>query len=333
MKKFLFTIILLLALSLLGFFRYLSLVQNPVDENNTTDISFQIKKGQTVKEIAKNLDEKQLIKSNLAFSIYAKLHKLDKNILAGRFILKKSMNTPQILATLSDPQKAQTVITVQEGLRIKDIDSKLAELELIETGEFTNEVKKFNGWEYYTFLNKDVLEKLELPLEGYLYPDTYFLDPNDFQPHDLIFLMLDNFEKKTAEFLPQIKRHTIHEIITIASIIENEVFGEEDRKIVSGILWKRLESGWKLDADATLLYISDDRKISGKELESSSPYNTRKLGGLPPGPISNPSLESIEASMFPEESQYWFYLTTSDTGEVIYARSNEEHNENRAKYL
>jgi len=119
----------------------------------------------------------------------------------------------------------------------------------------------------------------------------------------------------------------------MASIIENEVFGAENRKIVSGILWKRFENSWPLGADITLLYTKEDRKITAEDLASDSPYNTRKLQGLPPGPISNPSLESIEAAMFPKESSYWFYLTDPDNGEVIYAKSNEEHNQNRAKYL
>jgi UPF0755 protein len=119
----------------------------------------------------------------------------------------------------------------------------------------------------------------------------------------------------------------------MASIIENEVFGKDNREIVSGILWKRLDSGWKLDADSTLLYITKDRKITAEDLQLDSPYNTRKNGGLPPGPICNPSVESIVAAMFPKESNYWFYLTTSDTGEVIYAETNDQQNANKAKYL
>jgi len=182
-------------------------------------------------------------------------------------------------------------------------------------------------------LDKETLSQLSLPLEGYIYPDTYFLDPVDFQAQDLIYLTLDNFERKTIELIPEIKNHSVNEIITMASIIENEVFGEEDRHLVSGLLWKRLESGWTIGADATLLYITDDRELTAEDLAIDSSYNTRKNLGLPIGPISNPSLESIKAAMYPEASNYWFYLTTLDTGEVIYSSSNEEHNLNRAKYL
>jgi UPF0755 protein len=167
-------------------------------------------------------------------------------------------------------------------------------------------------------------------LEGYLYPDTYFLTPTGFDPKDVIYLTLDNFENKIKEL--NIDKTKIHEIVTLASIVENEVYGAENRKIVAGILKKRMANGWTLDADITLLYLKDDRKITSADLESDSPYNTRKNKGLPPSPIGNPSIESISAVLNSKDSPYWFYLTASD-GEVIYAKTNEEQNVNRAKYL
>jgi len=308
-------------------------IEKPIDKNDTTNISFTVKKGTPAKEIGKNLEEKGLISSSFSFYLYTKFNSLSKDLIAGRFLLNRSMSVEEVVTIMSDPSQAEFIITIQEGLRTRDIDAKLVELKLIEGGEFLEEVRNFDGWEYYDFLDKEALSVLNLPVEGYLYPDTYFLDPADFQPHDLIYTTMDNFENKTTELLPKIKNHSIHEIITMASIIENEVFGLEDRKIVSGILWKRLESGWKLDADATLLYITDDRKIDATDLNIDSQYNTRKFAGLPPGPISNPSLESIEAAMFPVATGNWFYLNTLDTGEVIYATSNEQHNANKAKYL
>ncbi|MEK7672942.1 MAG: endolytic transglycosylase MltG [Patescibacteria group bacterium] len=333
-SKLIWIILAAIALVLLfGYLKYRSNVYSPVDKNDDEVVSFQVKKGAAVKEIAASLEEKGLINSDTSFYLYTKFNSLGENILAGRFKLKPSMNTPEIIAALSDPAQAQFVITIQEGLRIRDIDTKLVELGLGESGDFMQAVKDFDGWEYYSFLDQEKLSSLELPLEGYIYPDTYFLDPADFESQDLIYLALDNFEKKFADLQGQLKRHSVHEIVTMGSIIENEVFGAKDRRLVSGILWKRLESGWTLGADATLLYITKDRHLSASELDLDSPYNTRKNLGLPPGPISNPSIESIEAAMFPESNDYWFYLTTLDTGEVIYARTNDEHNANRAKYL
>ncbi len=309
------------------FWQYNNYIYNSVDENDDTNISFQIKQGTPIKEIAANLKEKELIKSDTAFYLHTKFNNLGENILAGRFLLNKGMNIPEIIEGISDPSQAEAIITIQEGLRIRDIDQKLVDMGIIESGEFIEATKNFNGWEYYSFLDQKSLEKLETPLEGYIYPDTYFLDSIEFNPSDLIYLSLDNFERKIADI------DIDEEIIIMASIIENEVFGIEDRRIVSGILWKRLESGWTIGADATLLYITDDRTITSADLEIDSPYNTRKNGGLPPGPISSPSIESIEAAANPTKSEYWFYLTTLDTGEVIYAKSNEEHNQNKVKYL
>lgn len=324
-------ILILLILGILVYLKYDMAVTNPVDSNDTTTISFQVKRGATVREIATNLKEKDLINSPLSFYIYTRINKLDEKILAGRFLLSKSMNIPEILSSISDPSQAEFVITIQEGLTIKDIDQKLVDLELIESGAFLSAVRQFNNWHYYPFLDSETLKKLDLPLEGYLYPDTYFLEPNGFEPQDLIFLCLDNFESKIENL--QTGDKTLHDIVTMASIIENEVFGAKDRKIVSGILWKRLENGWPLGADATIIYITPDRHIDAADLAIDSPYNTRKNTGLTPGPISNPSLESLEAAANPQDSDFWFYLTTPNTGEVIYSKSNEEHNVNRAKYL
>jgi UPF0755 protein len=318
---------------LIGYIKYRGFIYTPVDSSDNSSISFQVKKGQSVREIAKNLEQKGLIKSPSSLYLYAKTNHLGENIIAGRFVLTKAMNGPKILEVLSDASKAQFIITVQEGLTIKDIDAKLVDMELIKAGNFIQAVKSFNNWEGYSFLDKSTLSKLDLPLEGYLYPDTYFLNPDGFKSSDLISMMLNNFEKKFSKLQESIKKHTIHQIITMASIIESEVKSSKDRKNVSGILWKRLDAHWPIGADATLLYITTDRTITAKDLAIDSPYNTRKNQGLPPGPICNPSVNSIEAAMYPTSTDYWFYLTTLDTGKVIYAKSNDEQNVNRAKYL
>ena len=199
MKKF--SIIILLILISAGIFvwKINNDINTPVDENDSTKISFQIKKGTTPREVTKTLEEKGLIQSNLFLYLYIKLNSLGENIIAGRFLLDKSMTGKEIVQTISDPANAEFVITIQEGLTVKDIDKKLVDLELTETGDFIEEVKNFDGWEYYPFLDRKTLSQLEIPLEGYLYPDTYFLDSTDFQPHDLIYLCLDNFEQKTKE--------------------------------------------------------------------------------------------------------------------------------------
>jgi len=329
-------IIFTLIISLFIYHKYSTYIYIPIEEGSKEDITITIKKGESIKAIAEDLKEKNLIRSTFAFKYFTQRNNLDKDIFAGRFHLQKGMNVPEILEKLSNKADAEYVITIQEGLRIKDIDEKLVELELIKSGEFISAVEDFNGWEYYNFLNKDELSKLKLPLEGYIYPDTYYLDPGNFNPHNLIFIALDNIENKLKNINTEnsiITKYGLHKVITMASIIENEVFIEEDRSMVSDILWRRYENGWAIGADATLLYITEDRTITKSDLQIDSPYNTRKNSGLPPGPISNPSISSINAALKPKSNNYWFYLTTLDTGEIIYANTNEEHNANRAKYL
>ena len=328
---------ILIILFAFAFFRYRSAVHSALDPDNTEEISISIKPGDSISHIADTLEEKDIIKSSSAFYWYTRIHGLDTSIISGRFMLSSSMTVPEILTKIGNPAESEAIITIQEGLRIADIDERLTEMNLIQKGEFTKAVQAFDDYDSYDFISKIFLKEtsnLAIPLEGYLYPDTYFLDPIEFDPTNLIYKTLDNFENKISTLTGTIEAspRSFHEVITMASILEKEVRTSEDRRLVAGILWKRLDSEWRLDADATLLYEKTDTKITTKDLNSDSPYNTRKLKGLPPGPICNPSIESIEAVLNPTASSHWFYLTTKD-GTTIFADTNEQHEQNKTKYL
>ncbi|MBI4975730.1 endolytic transglycosylase MltG, partial [Candidatus Peregrinibacteria bacterium] len=323
---------IILAASIFIYSKYQSYLKTSVDPLDTTKISFIIKHGQSVREIGDSLKEKGLIRSSMAFYIYVRTHGYEKDLISGRFFLNKSMTIPEVSITLIDPKKAEFIITIQEGLTIKDIEKKLIDLGAAKEGEFISAVKNFNGWQYYPFLSKENQLKLAIPLEGYIYPDTYFLDPSTFKPGKLIYLGLDNFEKKWTKILEgettkgMLASNSMQEIITMASIVEKEVQKKSDREIVAGILWKRLLKNWTLGADATLLYEKENRTITEADINSDSKYNTRKNKGLPPGPIGNPGTDSILATIYPKETPYWFYLTNPENGETIYAQTNEEQN-------
>lgn len=338
-KKFfsLKLIFLILIIALIPSYYYISDLKNAVDENDNTIISFDVKSGQNLKDISQKLKENDLIKSKIYFEYYTKNQNLSEKIMAGRFSLSKSQDIKSLIEKLSSPPEL-SILTIQEGLTIQDIDEKLSSQKLISEGELIEEAKNFKGYSYYPYLEENH------PLEGYLYPDTYFFDPTTFKAETMIYKSMDNFENKLKQVVPETEPlsvfeaidnsgRSLNDIIIMASIIEKEVFGKTDRKIVSGILWKRLDSDWLLGADATLLYGKSNNIITKTDLETDSPYNTRKILGLPPTPISNPSLESILASLYPTKTDYWFYLNTQDTGETIYAKTNEEHNINRAKHL
>lgn len=332
MLKLVLVIAIIVAIAKVSFNYF---IYTPVDSENTGEISIVIKKGSNVKDVATLLKENDLIRNEFAFTLYSKYEDLDSKIIAGRFILQKSQNTDEILKTITESKTSESVITVQEGLAVRDIDTKLVNLDLIQPGDFNKAVQDFNEYETYSFINKEVATSLEYPLEGYLYPDTYFLDPGDFDNNDLIHKMLSNFENKIDPIRSEINNneYTLHEILSMASILQKEVRTEDDMPIVAGILWKRLESNWHIGADATILYITGKQTISYDDLQIDSDYNTRLHVGLTPGPIGNPDIRYIKASLNPEDSEYWYYLTTLDTGEVIYAKNNDQHNINKAKYL
>ena len=316
--------------------RYRYFLQTPVRPGNITNVSFSIRKGETSTVVAKNLFEKNLILDENALKTYVKNKNLDRKIVAGRFMLSQNMVIPEIVQKITDPKQGDVIFTVTEGMTIRDIDQKLVSYGLNQPNEFIQAVKKFNNYNKYSFIDEEKSRSLLYPLEGFLFPDTYFIDPGHFNNENLIDLILKNFQKKLPAQLLGNKKQEIQDLfntIIIASIVEKEVKTAKDRPIVAGIFWKRLKNNWLLGADATLLYLKDSSQIGKTELHEDTPYNTRKNAGLPPGPISNPGIASINAALKPEASPYFYYLTKPKTGEVVYAKTNEEHNENKRKYL
>jgi len=316
--------------------RYEYNINTAVDSADTSKISFTIKKGETIPDIAQKLYDEDLILDIGAFKIYTRLNGYDTKIITGRFLLNKSMTVPEIVENLTNRTNGEVILTVPEGTTIKEIDEELVKLDLINSGEFIAAVREFDNYDKYPFLDKEDHKDLIYPLEGYLFPDTYYLDALNYYNENLIQLMLNNFESKLNTEFPEIladSKTKLFDKVIMASIVEKEVRTSKDIPIVAGILWKRLDSGWTIGADATLLYLADDRELDYFDLQEESPYNTRKNLGLPPGPICNPGLAHLKGTFYPEESPYFFYLTTLDTGEVIYGKTNEEHNANKAKYL
>lgn len=201
-------------------------------------------------------------------------------------------------------------------------------------------IEGWNSRDYEKYLTEKGLWSKDAPdlksQEGYLFPDTYLFNKN--YPLDvLIKMMSDNFETKIndklkAEMARQKK--SMASIITVASLVEAEANTKTDRQMVADIIWRRLAADMPLQLDSTVNYITGGKKpaISLKEQEIDSPYNTYKYRGLPPGPINNPGLESIEAAIYPQKNSYWYFLTGKD-GKMYYAKNLVEHNLNKMKYL
>jgi len=294
------------------------------------EVVFSIQKGDKGKEIAFNLEKEGLIKWSFLFRLYTTLTGDSKKLQAGEYLLSPSMTIPEIAQKIVSGETLQIKITIPEGFTIKQIENELSlKLQRPVLCQFL--AKEFKN--EFDFL-KDVPD--EANLEGFLFPDTYYFSIG-VRDKEICKKFLKNFDQKLK---PELKEEiswqgkTIFEIMTMASMIEKEVKTLEDKKLVSGILWERLEQGMSLQVDATISYITGKRtvKILLEDLQIDSPYNTYKYKGLPLGPISNPGLDSIVAAIYPEESEFWYYLSMPE-GETIFSKTLTEHNIAKAKYL
>ncbi len=320
------------------------LAKNSTDSENNL---FLVERGQNLFEIASNLEKEGIIKNRIFFNFYVFLRTSQNKLQAGQYSLNSSMSIKEIGDKIISGDTAKTVITIPEGWNLRDIGwyfenqgmfqaEELFELvgfPLINYSVNTDLPKPKDFSLDYNFLKN---KPKNISLEGYLFPDTYEIVPGT-ELEEIVRKMLANFNKKLREELKkeiQKQDKSIFEIITMASLIEKEVRTLKDKKIVSGILWKRLSAGIGLHIDATITYITDKKsvKVSKQETEIDSLYNTYKYRGLPLGPISNPGLQSIEAAIYPESSDYWYYLSTPE-GETIFSRTLEEHNIAKVKYL
>jgi len=317
MKKFFLILIILIFLSV-SFI--LDEIYLPKSFKLEKEKLFLVKPGQNLFQISENLEKEGLIKNKFFFDLYIFIKGAQRKLQAGEYFLSPSESIARIAGKIISGDIAKVVVTIPEGFTVKQIEEKL---------------------------------NLKLPgenLEGFLFPDTYYL-PVDVTPEKVVEIMTTNFDKKMAPFKEEIEGQgkTIFEIVIMASLLEKEVKTFEDKELVSGILWKRLENGMPLQVDATITYIKKTTNLEGprsfsekgeaygsrisiEETKINSLFNTYKYLGLPPGPICNPGIDSIKAAIYPKNSDYWYYLSTPE-GKTIFSKTLEEHNIVKEKYL
>lgn len=297
--------------------------------------SFEIKKGEGVKEIARRLEEAQLVKDDIYFNYYIWKTKSREKLQAGKYEIKSSMTIPEIVQVLSIGEVIpnEIKVTFPEGTSSKKMEEILLGKGFEKNG-FLGKVDCGCGVKKdYEFL-KDKPAKASL--EGFLFPDTYIFY-RDASAAEIINRMLLNFDEKlTQEMRAEIRKqnHTIFEIVTMASILEKEVKTPEDMKIVSGIFWDRIETGMPLQSCATIAYVlgKEKKQYSFEDTRVSSPYNTYLNKSLPPGPINNPGINAIRAAVYPTKTDYNYFLSDPATGKTIFSKTVEEHEENKKKY-
>lgn len=274
-----------------------------------------VEKGESFNKLSKDLENKKLIKSVFVFNLYAKQTGLANNIKAGTFKLSSSMDAAYILKTLTS-EPLDSWVTLLEGWRIEEMAQELNDELNIDKGEFLKAAK-----------------------EGYMFPDTY-LFPKDYSALQIVNKLKATFDQRyTDELKAKIKALglTADQGVILASIVEREARSDEVRRMVASILLKRFNIGMALNADATIQYLlgyqQDERSwwkryLSKDDLKSSSPYNTYLHAGLPPTPICNPSLSSLQAVATANMQTPYLYYYHDLKGNSYYSKTLEEHNSN-----
>ncbi|MBL7078210.1 endolytic transglycosylase MltG [Candidatus Shapirobacteria bacterium] len=284
---------------------------------------FVVNKGEGSGEIGIRLQKEGLIRHRYAFWAVVGLHHLSGKLQAGSFRLSPNMSLKEIGQTLTKGRLDQWV-TIIEGVRQEEI-----------------------AWQLGREMGIDIQEFLSASQdqEGFLFPDTY-LFPQGAGARKVVSIMRDNFEKKTKDLWPQAEKNKLsrEQVLILASLVEREAKKDQDRALVAGILVKRWQSDWPLQIDAAVQYAKASQNcpvekecrwwpvVTKDDLKIISPYNTYENKDLPPAPICNPSLSSIEAVVNYQLSSYWFYLSDRRS-QIHFSQTLEEHQANIRKYL
>ncbi len=306
---------------------------------------FEAKEGEGSTEVGKNLQKAGIIKHRYYFYYYVWKTDTAGKLQAGIYEFAPNMMIGELVEKMTAGEVKSKILklTVPEGYSNEKIVEALRNKRPAIADEFENivmckclnqaacECDVFNG--KYDFL-KQIPAGVDM--EGYLFPDTYFIDEEE-TGTTLASKFLNNYQRKVSSDLrSEVARQgkTLHEVMTMASIIEREVKTEKDRKLVSGIFWQRIADTHPLQSCATLAYFLgvDKIKFSTEDTKTVSLYNTYTNPGLPPGPIANPGLASIEAAIYPQDSSYYYFLSDPETEEIIYSETSDEHSVNKEKH-
>lgn len=316
----------LIILFLAVLFVYRSQV-SPISPDSTQYQNFIIQKGQTLDSIASDLVEQKLIRSVPAFKLQVMISGLSRQIQAGDFSLSPSMSLSEIASALTHGTSDRRV-TLLEGWRREQMA-----YEIQSVLEANNPDYAFDSDQFVTQTKN---------LEGHLYPDTYYL-PKGSTTQQVIDLLTQNFAQKTQD-LANNSGLSDSQALILASLLERESFSDAEKPVIAGILLNRLNADWPLQVDATVQYVKTTSScksldcdwwpndITRADIDLNSAFNTYSHPGLPPAPISNPSVSSIKAIYNPTPNSYWFYLH-DNSGQIHYSSTIEEHNQNVARYL
>lgn len=302
-----FLAIFLVFIFVLVLYFYLSLSPPSTDSSKKF---FVINEGDSLSTIALRLEKNKFIRNRFSFIIYSYLLGLNEKIQAGNFYLTSSQKIPDLIKNISRGGSTDYWLKIIPGTRIE----------------------QFSPSDEFTLISRE--------LEGKLFPDSYLI-PQDYTSENILSVIDKNYQKKLAEAkIDATTKYTDEEVLIIASLLEREAKTLNDKKIIAGIIDNRLSNQMPLQIDATVQYARDSlgspsefwKPITKVDLNIVSPYNTYKNQGLPPAPICNPGLDSLVAAYHPTNTDYIYYIH-DPTGQIHYASTLSEHNDNIAKFL
>ncbi len=302
----------------------------PADPSDATEVVVEVPNGANARSMGPVLASAGVIDDADSFVWYVRINKEGGCIKAGDHAVSRSMSHGEIIEALCGAPIVDTEpFTVLEGWRIREIDAALAKKGLTQPGEYAALARTPSAFRAPYPLPPD-------SLEGYLFPETYMVERDRFDTRAFIQRQLNLFnERFMAKHQDGFGKRSLEEVVIMASMIVREEPTHEQRPMVAGILWKRIDSGWNLGVDATSRYTlpkwNDRRAFLKKLRDPTDPYNTRLKQGLPPTAIGNPDISSLEAAAAPTKSPYWYYLHDSD-GVLHPSRSVGEHERYRKKY-
>lgn len=330
MKK----IFIIIAAALIVFFAagigfYLSLLKFaklPAGES-TVEKVVAVKPGEGFKSISQRLFDAGIIQSPFKFSFLARIKGYDKRVKAGEYLFSARLTPAKILEMMVSGKVILYKVTAPEGFTMRQIAAVVAEAGLTKAQDFLDAAGnsarvKTAGIEADTF-------------EGYLFPDTYYF-PKEIGPEKIVDTMVRRFN---SVFLPEWKKRaeelvlSVHEIVTLASMIEKETGLPSERPLISSVFHNRLKKRMRLESDPTVIYGIDgfNGNITRKDLAAERPYNTYRIRGLPPGPIANPGARALEAALYPADTDYLYFVSKNDNSHQ-FSTNIVDHNRAVRKY-
>lgn len=330
-KHIVLTIVGVLAVMLIGAVVYVMSSLGAVDPGSSERVRFVISPGQTATEISQELHLEGLIKDPVVFQLYTEFTGTKSQLMAGGYMLSPSETVSQIVAHMSSGKTDEVTVTILPGFTIEQLADPEYAGSLAQQGFSAKEIENALQASYNSPLLSG--KPTNSSLEGYIYPETYNIMASDSLQKVLQMSfdeLYEQVQKKQIEQKLQQQGLTLRQGIILASIVQKEVSNVDDQRQVAQVFLKRLKEGTVLGSDVTFMYIAE-KEGRTPSVNDESPYNTRKFGGLPPGPISNFNLSALEAVANPAPGDF-LYFVAGDDGTTHFSRTEAEHIENTRKH-